>query len=315
MMRPLMNQLLLALLTLWLLTVLIFAGIRVLPGDVAIAILGQGATEEALAALRHSLGVDAPALSQYWHWLGQLAQGHLGNSLTTGMPIEPTLKFRLRNTLVLAGATSCLVVPLAVGLGVMAVMHQGRYLDRLCNAVILLLLSLPAFLVGYLLIFLLSVNVDLLPSLSVISPDMDAQAHFSALALPVMTAALAVLPYIMRMTRAALLDVMRQPYIEQAVLKGLSRSRVVLMHAMPNAMGVIIQALSLNIAYMVAGVVVIEQIFVYPGLGQYLVDAVGKRDVPVIQVSALIFGATYIALNRTADFLSRSSNPRLQGRS
>lgn len=312
-MAALVRQLLLALLTLWLLSVVIFVGVRVLPGDVAIAILGQGATEEALAALRHSLGVDASAWSQYWHWLGALAQGQLGDSLSTGAPIAPTLKFRLWNTVVLAGVASSIVIPLSVGLGVLAVIYEGRWVDRLCNGVILLLLSLPAFLIGYLLIVVLSVSNDVLPSLSVISPDMDFASYLAALALPVMTAALAVLPYITRMTRGALLDVMHRPYIEMAIMKGLPRWQVVIVHAMPNAVGVVIQTIALNIAYMMAGVVVIEQIYVYPGLGQYLVDAVGKRDIPVIQVTALIFGATYILLNRMADYLSRSSNPRLEG--
>jgi peptide/nickel transport system permease protein len=311
-MRSISNQILLALMTLWLLSVLIFAGIRILPGDVAIAILGQGATDEAIAALRHSLGIEGSAWAQYWHWLGGLVQGQLGNSLATGMPIKPALMYRLGNTAALALVTTCIVVPLSIALGVLAVVHEGRTFDRLCNLLVLLLLSLPAFLIGYLLVVCFSVSFEVFPSLSVMTADMGVAEYASAMALPVLTATLAVLPYIMRMTRGTLLDVMQRPYIEMALLKGLPRWKIVIVHAMPNAVGVIIQTVALNIAYMVAGVVVIEQIFVYPGLGQYLVDAVSKRDIPVIQVTALIFGATYIVLNRTADFLSLRTNPRLK---
>lgn len=312
-MRAFATQSLLALTTLWMLSALIFLGIRILPGDVAVAILGQGATEESLVALRHSLGLDSSAWQQYWLWLNQLLHGELGNSLTTNAPIGPVLLGRLGNTLELALLSTALVVPLSLLLGVVSVIQEGRGFDRACNAVVLFLLSMPAFLVGYMLIVSLSVSIDLFPSLSIVTQDMAVGGYLWAMTLPVLTLTLSVLPYIVRMTRGALLDVMQAPYIEIAVLKGLPRWHIVVVHALPNAVGVIIQTIALNVAYMVAGVVVIEQIFVYPGLGQYMVDAVGKRDIPVVQVVALFFGATYIILNRLADSFSRNSNPRLKG--
>ncbi|WP_233342816.1 ABC transporter permease [Burkholderia cepacia] len=310
----LFRQTVLALLSIWLLSMIVFAGSRVLPGDAALAILGQSAGTDTLAAMRHTLGIDVPAPIQYLRWLSGILRGDPGTSLSTGMPISPVLWPRLANTLLLASSAALITLPVSIGLGVAMAVFEGSYFDRACNFVVLILLSLPAFLIAYSLVIWLSVDAGLFPSISVITPGMSTFDRITTLALPVATLALAVLPYVTRMTRNALLDVMRRPYIEMALLKGVSVRRVVLVHALPNAIGAIIQTVALNVAYMIAGVVVIEQIFVYPGLGQYLVDAVGKRDIPVIQATTMIFGVSYVILNRVADHLSHATNPRLKRR-
>jgi peptide/nickel transport system permease protein len=293
-------------------SVLIFAGTEVLPGDVASAILGQGATEETLANLREALGLDRPAVLRYFEWLGGVVQGDLGTSLTNRRDIAATLAGRMSNTLFLAFWAAVIAVPLAILLGLVAVRYQGRWPDKLISGATLASISVPEFLLGYIAAFFLSVKFQLLPSVATMHGGMDLGDKLMAIALPVLVLVLTVLGHMMRMTRAAILNVMQSAYIETAELKGLSPFAVIARHALPNAIAPVVNVVMLNLAYLVVGVVVVEVVFVYPGMGQYLVDHVAKRDVPVVQACGLIFAAVYIGLNLLADLISIIANPRLR---
>lgn len=291
---------------------LIFAGTEILPGDVAQSILGQSATPEALANLRRDLGLNDPALTRYFNWLGAAMQGDLGNALSNGKNISEALGKRLGNTLFLAGCAALISVPLAVMLGLVAVQHKNRWPDKLISGVTLASISLPEFFIGYLLIYFISVKLRWFPSVAIINDTMSLGDKLSAIALPVAVLTMVVLAHMMRMTRAAILNVMQSAYVETAELKGLTPFNVIRKHAFPNAIAPIVNVVMLNLAYLVVGVVIVEVIFVYPGMGQYLVDHVAKRDVPVVQAVALIFAAVYISLNIVADIVSIVTNPRLR---
>lgn len=308
------KRLLLGLATLLAVSVLVFASTEILPGDTASAILGRQATPEAVAAIRAELGLDRPAPARYAEWLGGFARGDLGRSLANREPIAPELGRRLGNTAFLAGAAALLAVPLAVGLGVLAAIRRGRAFDRVVSVLTLAAISVPEFLVGYLLVMLLAVSLPLFPSLASITPGMGLAERLYAVALPALTLTLVVVAHTARMTRAAVVDVLASPYVEAARLKGLPERRVVARHALPNALGPVAAIVALNLAYLVAGVVVVEVVFVYPGLGQYMVDAVARRDVPVVQACALVFAAAYVALNLLADLVGVAGNPRLRHR-
>lgn len=302
----------LAALTLFLVSAMIFAGTEVLPGDVATAVLGQSATPDTVEAMRRSLGLNDPVLVRYLRWLQAFVGGNVGTSLTTGLPVGPELWLRLKNTFFLAGAAAVVAVPLSLFLGITTAIFRGSAYDRIVNILGLAAISLPEFFIGYLLVLVFAVELGWLPSLATVSPDMGLAERLSTIVLPALTLILAVLAYIMRMTRTAVLDVMSHPYVEMAVLKGVPPIRLVLRHALPNALAPIIQVVAFNLAYMVVGVVLVEVVFVYPGIGQYLVDAVSKRDITVVQACGLVFAATYVALNAAADILVVFVNPRLR---
>jgi peptide/nickel transport system permease protein len=302
----------LGLLTVVLVSVLIFAGTEILPGDVATAVLGQSATPDAVEAIRRSLGLHDPAAVRYLNWLRAFSTGDVGVSLTTGRPVGPDLWLRLKNTFFLAGTAAAIAVPLAAALGITTAIFRNSFFDRLVNILGLAAISLPEFFVGYLLILFMSVHLGWLPSLAIVSHEMSLLQRLNAIALPAITLVLAVLAYMMRMTRTAVLDVLSRPYIEMAILKGVPPTRLVLQHAVPNALAPIIQVVAFNLAYLVVGVVLVEVVFVYPGIGQFLVDAVSKRDVTVVQACGLVFGITYVGLNVLADILVIFVNPRLR---
>jgi len=293
-------------------SVLIFTGTEVLPGDVASAILGQGATEKTLANLREALGLDRPAVVRYFEWLWGALQGDLGTSLTNKRDIAKTLAGRMSNTLFLAFWAAVIAVPLAIVLGLVAVRYQGRWPDKLISGATLASISVPEFLLGYIAAFFLAVKFKLLPSVATMHGGMDLGDKLMAIALPVLVLVLTVLGHMMRMTRAAILNVMQSAYIETAELKGLTPFAVIARHALPNAVAPVVNVVMLNLAYLVVGVVVIEVVFVYPGMGQYLVDHVAKRDLPVVQACGLVFAAVYIGLNLLADLISIIANPRLR---
>jgi len=291
---------------------LIFAGTQILPGDVAQSILGQSATEQSLANLREELGLNEPAIERYLSWLGNAVQGDLGTALTNGQDISESISKRLGNTLFLASCAAIISVPLAILLGLLAVRYRDRWPDRLISAVTLTSISIPEFLIGYVLMYFIAVKLGWFSSVAMINDGMSLGQKLNAIALPVMVLTLVVLAHMMRMTRAAILNVMQSAYIETAELKGLSGFEVIRKHAFPNAIAPIVNVVMLNLAYLVVGVVVIEVVFVYPGMGQYLVDHVSKRDVPVVQACGLIFAAVYIGLNMIADIVSILANPRLR---
>lgn len=291
---------------------LIFAGTMILPGDVAQSILGQSATPQALANLRAELGLDVPPVQRYFDWLGGVLHGDLGTSLTNRLDIAETMGKRLGNTLFLAFWAAIISVPLAIFLGLLAVRYEGRWPDKLISGVTLASISIPEFLIGYVLIYFIAVKMRLFTTVAMINDGMSLGEKLNAIALPVIVLTLVVLAHMMRMTRAAILNVMQSAYIETAELKGLSSFKVIARHAFPNAIAPIVNVVMLNLAYLVVGVVVVEVVFVYPGMGQYLVDHVAKRDVPVVQACGLVFAAVYICLNMIADIVSILSNPRLR---
>lgn len=310
--KLLAQRIALGLILLFLVSALIFAGTVILPGDVAQSILGQSATPEALANLRKDLGLNEPALQRYFNWLGGAMTGDLGTSLTSGADITESIGKRLSNTLFLAFWAAVVAVPLAIFLGLLAVRFKDRWPDKAISAVTLASISIPEFLIGYVLMYLIAVKMRWFPSVAMINDSMTLGEKLSSIALPVAVLTLVVLAHMMRMTRAAILNVMQSAYIETAELKGLNGFQVIYRHAFPNAIAPIVNVVMLNLAYLVVGVVVIEVVFVYPGMGQYLVDHVSKRDVPVVQACGLIFAAVYIGLNMIADLVAILSNPRLR---
>jgi peptide/nickel transport system permease protein len=302
----------LGVLLLWAVSVLIFAGTQILPGDVATAMLGQQATPEAIANIRAELGLDRPAYVRYADWLSHAVRGDFGKSYTNRQDIATNIGRRFGNTLFLATAAAAIAVPLAIILGVLAVRFRNTLFDRFLSIVTLSTVSLPEFFAGYLLILLFAVKLHWFPSTATIRGTMDLEARLYAIALPCLTLVLVVVGHMMRMTRAAILNVLSSAYIETAELKGLSPSRIIWRHALPNALAPIVNVVALNLAYLVVGVVVVEVIFVYPGMGQYMVDHVAKRDVPVVQACGLVFATVYIVLNLIADLAAVLANPRLR---
>jgi peptide/nickel transport system permease protein len=311
--KLLVQRISLGLLLLVLVSIVIFAGTSILPGDVAQQILGQSATPEALANLREELGVNDPPVTRYFNWLGGILTGDLGTALTSGQSINEAVGRRLSNTLFLAICAAVIAVPLAIFLGLLAVRYQERWPDKLISATTLTTISMPEFVIGYIMMFILGVKLRWFSPTAVgYRPDADFFTRLESIALPVIVLTLVVLAHMMRMTRAAILNVMQSAYIETAELKGLNDFAVIRKHAFPNAISPVVNVVMLNLAYLVVGVVVVEVVFVYPGMGQYLVDHVTKRDLPVVQACGIIFAAIYIGLNLVADVVSILTNPRLR---
>lgn len=298
-------------LTLWIVSLIIFAGIHFLPGDIATEMLGQSATPETVAAFRKSLGLDLPVHLRYISWLGGILHGHFGTALASGRDIGELIAPRLFNTLFLALSAALISVPLALLGGIVAALYRNTLIDRAINVVTLASISFPEFFVAYMLILLLAVHAGVLPSLSDVDSTTTILMRLNAVALPAMTLAVVVLAHMMRMTRTSIVNLLGNQYIETARLKGMSEWRVMVRHAFPNALAPIATVIVLNLAYLITGVVVVEVVFVYPGLGQLIVDSVQKRDIPVVQACSLIFAATYVLLNLTADILAIIMNPRL----
>jgi peptide/nickel transport system permease protein len=293
-------------------SVLIFAGTQILPGDVAQAILGQSATPESLANLREQLGLNQPAYIRYFQWLGGVLTGDLGTAMSSGQDIATSIEGRLGNTLFLAFWAAIVAVPLAIILGLTAVRYRNGWVDKVISGLALASTSFPEFFIGYVLVYFFAVKWQIFPGISTVYDGMPFLERMQAIALPATALTLVVLAHMMRMTRAAILNVMQSAYVETAELKGLSAFDVIRKHAFPNAIAPIINVVMLNLAYLIVGVVVVEVIFVYPGMGQYLVDHVTKRDVPVVQAVGLIFATVYITLNIIADIAAIVANPRLR---
>ena len=296
--------------TLFVASVLVFASTQVLPGDVTTAILGQEATPEMRAVLVERFGLNRPVYVQYFEWLARFLQGDFGRSLVNDVPVSRLLDIRLKNTLILALATIIVVVPLSLTLGLLSAAYANSRLDNAISVISLFLISLPEFLVAIILVLIFAVHLSLLPATSVAS-FRSFEHMLRVLALPVATLTFAILAHMVRMTRATVLDVLRAPYIEMALLKGATRSRIILRHALPNALGPIANVVALNIGYLISGVVVVEVIFAYPGIGKLLVEAIGNRDLPLLQAVALVMVTAYVILTLVADIVARLSNPRL----
>ncbi|PWG17023.1 ABC transporter permease [Salibaculum griseiflavum] len=322
--RIILQRLGLGLLTLFVVSIVIFVAVNLLPGDFAELILGQGATPETVATIRRDLGLDQPLVLRYFDWLRGMLTLDLGTSFSqlnrvsnlgggsdTTTVVEQIAP-RLSNTLFLAAVTASIAVPFSITLGVLAALYRNTAFDRSANIFTLSSISSPEFFMAYVLILFLAVLNPILPSLSNIYQGMPFWERVEKSLLPALTLTLVVTAHMMRMTRAAIINLLASPYIEMARLKGLSPMRVIVKHALPNALAPIINVIALNLAYLITGVVVVEVVFVYPGIGQLFVDSVKIRDIPVVQACCLIFAAAYILLNLTADILSILSNPRLR---
>ncbi len=318
-----LQRLALGVITLLIVSIVIFTAVNLLPGDFAQSILGQGATPEAVKSIREDLGLDQGPVVRYLGWLGGMLTGDLGTSFAQLMfqtnmggagdvTVVDQIAPRLANTLFLAGVTAMIAVPIAVTLGVLAALYRNTVFDRAANVLTLSSISSPEFFMAYILILVLAVLNPILPSLSNIYDGMPFSERLEKTLLPALTLTLVVTAHMMRMTRAAIINLLASPYIEMARLKGMSPIRVIVKHALPNALAPIINVIALNLAYLITGVVVVEVVFVYPGIGQLFVDSVKIRDIPVVQACCLIFAAAYILLNLTADVLSILSNPRLR---
>ncbi len=290
-----------------------------LPGDFGQAILGQRALPETVAAFRKELGLDQPAYIRYLDWAGGMLTGDFGQSFSgrnsSGMDRSRTvmdlLDERLKNTLFLATMTAIVAVPLSLFLGITAALYRNSLYDRVINATTLTTISTPEFFVAYILILFFASLWGIFPSLANVDPRDTFDERLYKTILPALTLTLVIVAHMMRMTRAAIINLLASPYIEQARLKGISSTQVILRHALPNAWAPIATVIAFNLAYLVVGVVVVEVVFVYPGVGQLMVDAVRTRDIPVVQACAVIFAGTYIILNLIADIIGIITNPRL----
>lgn len=301
-----------SLITIFVISLIIFIGVELLPGDVAETVLGQSATPETVEAFRKELKLDLPPHIRYGAWLNDFVHGNFGTSLANGRPVSELIGWRLSNTLFLALTTAMIAVPLAIFLGMLAAFYRNTFFDKLISTTTLSFISFPEFFIAYILISLLSVKLNLFPSLAILDKHMGFGSKIYAILLPSLTLTCVVTAHMMRQTRAAIINVLASAYIEMAQIKGIKRLRIIYHHAFPNSLSPVINVVAVNLAYLVVGVVIVEVVFVYPGLGQLLVDSVAKRDLPVVQASGLIFSIAYIFLNLTADVMSMLSNPKLR---
>ncbi|WP_036012016.1 ABC transporter permease [Bradyrhizobium yuanmingense] len=310
--RLLASRIAIAILTLLFVSVAVFAGTEILPGDVAEAVLGQNATPEAVAGLRHALHLDQPAYIRYFLWLGGLLSGDPGRSLVNNLPVAGLIASRLPNSLMLAGVTAFVCVPIALVLGITSAIWRGSFFDRAANFVTMSVVAVPEFLIATLCVIVFAVHLRWLPALSYADGFVSLGQFFRLFALPVFTLSCVMIAQMMRMTRAAVIATLRSPYVEMAVLKGARPMRVVLTHALPNAIGPIANAVALSLSYLLGGAIIVEIIFNYPGLARLLVDAVSTRDMPLVQACVMIFCSAYLSLVMLADIASILSNPRLR---
>ena len=317
--KTVVKRLMLGVLTLFVVSIVIFSSISLLPGDFTQSVLGQSATTETVAAFRKELGLDRPAPIRYLDWIVNISSGDLGTSFSgrsasgidRSRSVVSLIAPRLWNTLFLASITAIIAVPLSLLLGMATALFRNSIFDRAVNATTLTTISMPEFFLAYILILFLASLNPVFPSLSSIDSGMNFSEKLYRSALPAITLTLVIVAHMMRMTRAAIINLLASPYVEMARLKGASPLKVIVYHILPNAWAPIVTVIAFNLAYLVVGVVVVEVVFVYPGIGQLMVDAVTSRDIPVVQACALIFAATYILLNLTADIISIITNPRL----
>lgn len=309
--RLLMRRLIFAVLTLLATSVIVFVATEILPGDVVTALLGQNATPELVNNMRLELGLDQPAIHRYFDWLGGLLTGDLGNSLASRATVTSVLLPRLWNTVMLAAYAAMIAIPLSIVLGLLSAAFAERPFDRSLSVISVFLVSIPEFAIALALVALLAVKAHWFPAV-VYKPDWSHPARVVwQLFLPMLTLLCTMMAHMIRMTRAAVLDVMASGYVEFALLKGVPKARILLRHALPNAMGPVLSVVALNLGYLISGVAVIEVVFSYPGLGRLMVDSISYRDMPLIQATAMIFCSLYIFFNLIADIASVVLNPRI----
>ncbi|MCX7305966.1 MAG: ABC transporter permease [Hyphomicrobiales bacterium] len=303
---------LMSVVTLLLVSLIIFSMLEVLPGDVASRILGRDATPETLGQLRTELGLDKPAPVRYLSWLGGLVTGELGQSLVSSRPVEEILAPRIFNTVLLSAYAFLIYLPLTIIPALLQALNRDRSVDHAFSVVTLVLLSVPDFLLATILLLAFVVMIPLLPAISLVDQSSSAWEYFRAMTLPALTLAIVMAVYAVRMLRDNLIEVLDSDYIRMAELKGLSRRRVLLRHALPNALVPTLNVTALNLAYLVGGVVVVEKVFSYPGFGSLLVDSLQLRDLPVIEATVMISAFVYVVANLIADVAAILLNPRLR---
>lgn len=306
------SRALLSLLTLLLVSLIIFAMLEVLPGDVASRILGRDATPESLAALRAQLHLEEPAPQRYLDWLGGILRGDFGQALTSSRPVTDILAPRIFNTLVLSAAAFVLYLPLALIPATVQAMRREGALDHAVSVITLILLSTPEFLLGTLLLIAFVITIPVFPAMSLVDHGSGFAEYLRAIALPAITLAIVMAVYAVRMLRDNLIEVLDSEYVRMAELKGLPRRQVLLRHALPNALVPTLNITALNLAYLIGGVVIVEKVFSYPGFGSLLVDALQLRDLPLIEATVLIAAAVYVGANLLADIGAILLNPRLR---
>lgn len=307
-----LNRLGIALISLVIVSFAVFFATEMLPGDVAQILLGQAATEEAVAGLRTAMGLDDPAILRFVRWLGGLLVGDMGTSYVNNLPITDLVGGRLINSLRLAGVVTLLAVPLAMTFGITAAIYQGSLYDRVVSVFTITVISVPEFMVATLAVLIFAVYLRWVPALAIASNVETWGDLVRAFAMPVGILAVTVSVQMTRMTRAAVIDTLKMPYVEMALLKGASKKRMVLKHALPNAIGPIANAIALSLSALIGGVVIIETVFNYPGVAKLMVDAVATRDLPLIQSCAMIFCFSYLLLITLADIAGILSNPKLR---
>jgi peptide/nickel transport system permease protein len=312
--KLLLQRIGIALLSLLAVSIIVFAITAVLPGDAAQEQLGQDATPEALAALRAQMGLDVPAPQRYAKWLSGLLRGDMGQSATTQMPVAKLVGTRLPNSLLLAAITALFSVPIALSAGIAAAVWRGSWFDRAASSAAVAVVSVPEFLVATLAVLVFAVQLRWLPALSYVSNIESMGQLLRAFAMPVLTLCCVIVAQMMRMTRAAVIDQLEAPYIEMVQLKGASPLRTVMLHALPNAVGPIANAVALSLSYLLGGVIIVETIFNYPGIAKLMVDGVSQRDMPLVQGCAMLFCAGYLILVTLADVCGIVANPRLRHR-
>ena len=310
----------LGVITLFVVSAIISFSIELLPGDFAKSILGQAATPETVAAFQKQIGLDRPPVERYLGWVGGILHGDFGESYAGAgslgghqRMVADLIGPRLANTLFLAIVAAVVAVPLALTLGMLAALYRNSWFDRGINLVTLTSISTPEFFVAYILILFLAspTYLHVFPSLANVNADTPFGERLLKVTLPALTLVLVIVAHMMRMTRAAIINLLASPYIEMARLKGIPQRRIIVHHALPNAWAPIANVIAVNLAYLIVGVVIVEVVFVYPGIGQLMVDAVSKRDLPVVQGCALVFASVYILLNLIADVVAIATNPRI----
>ena len=311
--QTLVRRLLLGVVTLFLVSIVVFAATQLLPGDAARAVLGRDATPERLAAFRREFHLDQSAVLQYWHWLSDLLTGHTGTSIANGLPVWSSVQPRIVNSLYLLAFVAVVGVPLSMILGVWAALRRDRLFDHATSTATLAAAALPEFVVAIALIIVFATVVfQILPPVSLVAPGESVLSHPDILVLPVITLTIAVVPYIYRMVRGSMIEVLESEYIEMARLKGIPRRELLMRHALPNALAPSVQAIALTFAYLAGGVVVVEYVFGYPGIGQALINAVNARDLPTIQLIVLLLAAFYVVVNIVADIIAIVVTPKLR---
>jgi peptide/nickel transport system permease protein len=310
-----LRRLLLGIVVLILVSILVFLATQALPGDPARAILGRSATPDSLAALRRQLHLNEPVLTQYLTWVTGLLHGNLGTSLAAQEPVSTLLGPKLVNSAVLVALAAVLSIPLAIAIGAWAAFRREKVFDTTSSNLLLLLAALPEFVVALVLVILFATTVShVLPAISTVPPGSKPWNNWVALVLPTLTLVIAVAPYVARIMRASMIEVLESDYVEMARLKGLPERTVLIRHALPNALGPVFQVIALNLAYLAGGIIVIEFVFNYSGIGGATVEAVVNHDLPVVQALAMLIAAVYVVLNLLADVATILVTPRLRTR-